>query len=307
MACGLAGEGGRDTKAVSDRVTVCIVQDGHDGKFLSPPVEWQPYEAYTITAETIPCVYMDVGGMRKYYACKYSVPHGANSSIYQPGAHNSVYWRPVSSIELVVIQKAWIEYLSGSQAFFELVKATGIDTTDEQGKNGIRLHANSLQLIGRKHTQFEIGLDSNGETIFRFFNKDSGVKTSEYNPETGLIQAIAADYSWIKQDVAPFVGDDNIPTSGRPNIAWRFSTSLPAAIWKMAYAFRREYGSNPNVNGTTVIPAGWYRILPGTHIPAPVQNGVVVGVPKTIYYTFKVDASGKVVKESMETVEGVRK
>ena len=314
--------GGRVTQSVSDRVTVTVVKDeapgapgapGADGKFLSPPVEWQQCDIYVMTGDCIPCVYKDVSGLRKYYALKRSMPPDICSNSFDPEFPNTPYWRPVSSIELVVIQKAWIQYLSGSEAFFNLVKATGIDTTDENGKNGIRLDKNRFTLVGANHPQFVIGLDANGDTIFRFYDKNTGVLKTQYDPATGLITTVAATYTWIPQDVQPFQGPDGIAAAGRPNRVWYFRSDAQFQQALTQYVYHVPPGTgesavltgNPNPRRYKA-PAGWYKQVPGIFVPAPTQNGVVIGFPKTIYMTFHVNPEGKQDQHGQIVVEGIQ-
>uniref|UniRef100_A0AAT9J846 Tail n=1 Tax=Porphyromonas phage phage009a_Kyudai3 TaxID=3154100 RepID=A0AAT9J846_9VIRU len=314
--------GGRVTQSVSDRVTVTVVKDGEpgapgapgaDGRFLAPPVEWQQCDIYVMTDDCIPCVYKDVSGMRKYYALKRSMPPDICSNSFDPEFPGTPYWRPVSSIELVVIQKAWIQYLSGSEAFFDLVKACGIDTTDKEGKNGLRIERNMISFIGAKHPQFVMGIDADGNTVFRFYDKKSGVLKTQYNPETGLITTVNATYSWKSESVQPFKGADGLEAGGRPNKVYYYNTDNPTNAPLSEYTYHVPAGVSENVVLTAnpnprryKAPAGWYKRLPGIFVPAPVQNGVVIGFPKTIYMTFHVNAAGKQDQHGQIVVEGIQ-
>lgn len=303
--------GGRVTQSVSDRVTVTVVKDGEpgspgapgapgaDGKFLSPPVEWQQCDIYVMTGDCIPCVYKDVSGLRKYYALKRSMPPDICSNSFDPEFPNTPYWRPVSSIELVVIQKAWIQYLSGSEAFFDLVKAVGIDTTDSNGKNGLRIERNMISFVGVKYPQFVMGIDADGRTIFRFFDKDSGKLKTEYNPETGLITTINASYSWVSANVQPFQGPDGIAPGSRPTKVWYYRTDNATNAPLTAYTYHVPSGvaestvltANPRPTRYKA-PAGWYKNVPGIYVPPPTHSGVIIGFGKTIYQTFHVNSRG---------------
>lgn len=316
--------GGRVTQSVSDRVTVTVVKDGGpgspgapgapgaDGKFIAPPVEWQPLVSYIIYADWVPSVYMDVGGVRKYYMLIKNVGPGWSGPQYQPNFPNSRYWKPMSSIELLVIQKAWIQYLSGSEAFFDLVKAVGIDTTDKEGKNGLRLERNMISFIGAKHLQFMMGIDAEGNTVFRFYDKNSGVLKTQYNPETGLITTTNANYSWKSESVQPFKGADGLEAGGRPNKVYYYNTDNPTNAPLSEYTYHVPAGVSENVVLTAnpnprryKAPAGWYKRLPGLFVPAPTQNGVVIGFSKTIYMTFHVNAEGKQDQHGQIVVEGI--
>lgn len=314
--------GGRKTQTVSDRVTITVVKDGEpgtpgspgaNGKFIAPPVEWQPLVSYIMHTDWVPSVYMDVDGVRKYYMLIKNIGPGWMGSQYQPNSPNSRYWKQMSTIGLLVIQKAWIQYLSGSEAFFDLVKATGIDTTDENGKNGIRLDKNRFTLVGANHPQFVIGLDANGDTIFRFYDKNTGVLKTQYDPATGLITTVAATYTWIPQDVQPFQGPDGIAAAGRPNRVWYFRSDAQFQQALTQYVYHVPPGTgesavltgNPNPRRYKA-PAGWYKQVPGIFVPAPTQNGVIIGFPKTIYMTFHVNAEGKQDQHGQIVVEGIQ-
>lgn len=314
--------GGRDTQSVSDRVTVTVVKDGEpgtpgapgaNGKFIAPPVEWQPLISYIIHADWVPSVYMDIDGVRKYYVLTKNIGAGWMGSQYQPNSPNSRYWKQMSSIDLIVIQKAWIQYLSGSEAFFELVKAVGIDTTDSNGKNGLRIERNMISFIGAKHPQFVMGIDGDGNTVFRFYNKDTGVLKTQYNPETGLITTVNANYSWVTESVQPFQGPDGIAAGTRPTKVYYYRTDNATNQPLTEYTYHVPPGASENVVLTAnpnprryKAPAGWYKRLPGIFVPAPVHNGVVIGFPKTIYMTFHVNSEGKQDQHGQIVVEGIQ-
>ncbi len=297
--------GGRAEQSVEDRAMVTIVQDGTNGvngangKFIAPPVEWQPLVSYIMYTDWVPSVYMDIDGVRKYYVLIKNIGPGWVGGQYQPNAPNSSYWKPMSSIELIVIQKAWIQYLSGSEAFFDLVKALGIDTTDANGKNGLKIERNMISFIGANHPQFVMGIDADGNTIFRFFDKTSGKLKTEYNPETGLITTINANYSWTSANVKPFQGPDGIAPGSRPTKVWYYRTDNATNAPLTAYTYHVPRG----VSESTVLtanprsslykaPAGWYKNVPGVYVPPPTQGGAIIGFGKTIYQTFHVNEQG---------------
>ncbi|WP_304298589.1 hypothetical protein [Porphyromonas gulae] len=311
--------GGHDQQSVEDRIMISVVQDGgngapgENGKFIAPPVEWQPLVSYIMHTDWVPSVYMDIDGVRKYYVLTKNIGTGWTGSQYQPNSPNSRYWKQMSSIDLIVIQKAWIQYLSGSEAFFELVKAVGIDTTDSNGKNGLRIERNMISFIGAKHPQFVMGIDGDGNTVFRFYNKDTGVLKTQYNPETGLITTVNANYSWVTESVQPFQGPDGIAAGTRPTKVYYYRTDNATNQPLTEYTYHVPPGASENVVLTAnpnprryKAPAGWYKRLPGIFVPAPVHNGVVIGFPKTIYMTFHVNAKGKQDQHGQIVVEGIQ-
>lgn len=241
----------RDGRTATASLIVPLAKQGLQGAtgpMTAIPVPWTATDTYYGTGQYRSVVYLN----NDVYMCKQT-----HTNKRPP---NATYWEPLGGVQVMAMINAFVVNLFANNAFIKNLKAQGIDTRDQNNRNGI-----TIDKIVKFYNQTgklvrEYGYDANGEVLDRFYDKN-GVLRMEYNPTQGQWASYTGAHSYTPyrmQSVSQPAGTEmeSMVTLGRVTTFYKYMTYTTAYMQYNETYYTRTGGPDPST--LTRISDGWY-------------------------------------------------